>query len=64
MKTKRTGKPAKVEHGLLLDMARTIGSTLGSLAAKTGAPSRLAASPARVKRKTTTRARTRKKRKA
>ncbi len=36
MKTKPVRKPAKVRKGILIDMARTIGSTLGTLAAKTG----------------------------
>ncbi len=35
MKSKRMRKPVKIEQGLLLDVARTIGSTLGTLAAKT-----------------------------
>lgn len=35
MKSKRTSKSALAEQGLLLNVARTIGSTLGTLAAKT-----------------------------
>jgi hypothetical protein len=35
MKSNRTTKSAKTEPGLLLNVARTIGSTLGTLAAKT-----------------------------
>jgi hypothetical protein len=35
MKTKPVRKPAKVHEGILVDMARTIGSTLGTLAART-----------------------------
>jgi hypothetical protein len=36
MKSNRANKAAKTQRGLLLDVARTIGSTLGTLAAKTG----------------------------
>jgi hypothetical protein len=36
MKSNRVRKTAKTQQGLLLDVARTIGSTLGTLAAKTG----------------------------
>ena len=36
MKSNRAGKSAKAQHGLLLNVARSIGSTLGTLAAKTG----------------------------
>ena len=34
MKSKRRSKSAPAKQGLLLDVARTIGSTLGTLAAK------------------------------
>ena len=34
MKSKRRSKSATAKQGLLLDVARTIGSTLGNLAAK------------------------------
>lgn len=37
MKSNRAGKASKTQHGLLLDVARSIGSTLGTIAAKTGA---------------------------
>jgi hypothetical protein len=40
MKSNRAGKAAKAQHGLLLNMARSIGSTLGTIAAKTGAASK------------------------
>lgn len=40
MKSKRAGKSAKTQHGLLLNVARSIGSTLGTIAAKTGAASK------------------------
>ena len=39
-KSKHSSKSAKHEQGLLLDVARTIGSTLGTLAAKTGSASK------------------------
>lgn len=38
-KSKHRSKSAKPEQGLLLNVARTIGSTLGTLAAKTGTAS-------------------------
>jgi hypothetical protein len=50
MKSKRVGKSAKAEQGLLLSVARTIGSTLGTLAAKTGGESKHSIRPARVKK--------------
>jgi hypothetical protein len=40
MKSNRGRKAAKAQHGLLLDVARSIGSTLGTIAAKTGATSK------------------------
>jgi hypothetical protein len=40
MKSNRAHKAAKTQRGLLLDVARTIGSTLGTLAAKTGGVSK------------------------
>ncbi len=64
MKSKRTTKPAKAEQGLLMDMARTIGSTLGTLAAKTGASPRHAAVPVLAKKKRAARAGNRKTRRA
>lgn len=35
MENRRRNKPAKKNEGLLINFARTIGSTLGSVAAKT-----------------------------
>jgi hypothetical protein len=40
MKSNRAGKTAKAQHGLLLNVARSIGSTLGTIAAKTGSASK------------------------
>jgi hypothetical protein len=40
MKSNRAGKASKAQHGLLLNVARSIGSTLGTIAAKTGAASK------------------------
>jgi hypothetical protein len=50
MKAKRTRKIAEREQGLLLNVARSIGSTLGSLAARTGAVPEQAARPTRAKK--------------
>ena len=35
MRSKRSSKPGSAKQGFLLNVARTIGSTLGTLAAKT-----------------------------
>jgi hypothetical protein len=40
MKSNRVRKTAKTQQGLLLDVARSIGSTLGTLAARTGGVSK------------------------
>ena len=50
MKTNRPGKAAKAQHGILLDVARSIGSTLGTIAAKTGAVSKPSARRALAKK--------------
>jgi hypothetical protein len=50
MKSKHATKPAKSEQGLLLNVARTIGSTLGTLAAKTGGVTKRSSLPARAKK--------------
>ena len=50
MKAKRTRKVAEREQGLLLNVARSIGSTLGSLAARTSAAPERVAQPARGKK--------------
>jgi hypothetical protein len=47
MKSKQNKNSAKSQQSLLLNVARTIGSTLGTLAAKTGGVSE---PPARVAR--------------
>jgi hypothetical protein len=47
MKSKRNKSSAKSQQGILIDVARTIGTTLGTLAAKTGGVSE---PPARVAR--------------
>jgi hypothetical protein len=40
MKSKRTRKSTSAEPGLLMNVARTIGSTLGTLAARTTKPTK------------------------
>jgi len=50
MKTNRTAKQAKPERELLLNVARTIGSTLGKVAAKTGVVTKPSARHARAKK--------------
>lgn len=50
MKSKLATKPAKSEQGLLLNVACTIGSTLGTLAAKTGGVTKRSAIPTRAKK--------------
>ncbi|HLJ15643.1 MAG TPA: hypothetical protein VKV15_14175 [Bryobacteraceae bacterium] len=68
MKTKPVRKPAKVHEGVLVDMARTIGTTLGTLAAKTrmaaGTVSSMPSPPARVRKTRAKAAKRRAKRKA
>jgi hypothetical protein len=50
MKAKRTGKSAKTEQGILLNVARTIGATLGTLAARAGGESKRSTRPVPVKK--------------
>jgi hypothetical protein len=63
-KSKHSSKSAKPEQGLLLNVARTIGSTLGTLAAKTGSVSKQATRPVRVKKSRSKAGKTRNRRKA
>jgi len=46
MENRRRNKPARKNEGLLINFARTIGSTLGSVAAKTDLLSKPAPRPA------------------
>ena len=63
-KSKHSSKSTKHDQGLLLDVARTIGSTLGTLAAKTGSASKQATRPVRVKKSRSKAGKTRNRRKA
>jgi hypothetical protein len=64
MKSKRMKKSAQPEQGVLLNVARTIGSTLGTLAAKTGSVSKQATRPRRTKKTSSKAGKTRNRRKA
>ena len=64
MKSNHVKKSAESEQGLLLNVARTIGSTLGTLAAKTGSISKQSARPVRAKKTRSKARKTRNKRKA
>jgi len=57
-------KSAEPEQGLLLSVARTIGSTLGTLAAKSGSISMQVTRPVRAKKTRSKAAKTRNRRKA
>ena len=63
-KSKHSSKSAKPEQGLLLNVGRTIGSTLGTLAAKTGSASKIATRSVRVKKSRSKAGKTRTRRKA
>jgi hypothetical protein len=64
MKSKHMNKSIEPEQGILLNVARTIGSTLGTLAAKTGGISKQATPPVRAKKAGSKAGKTRNKRKA
>lgn len=63
-KSKRGSKSEKSDQGLLVNVARTIGSTLGTLAARTGNASKQGARPIRAKKTRSKRGKTRNRRKA
>jgi hypothetical protein len=50
MENRRRNKPARKNEGLLINFARTIGATLGSVAAKTDLLSKPAPRPASRRR--------------
>jgi hypothetical protein len=64
MKSKHATKPAQAEQGALLNIARTIGSTLGTIAAKTGNLSERPSRPVQRKKTKRPAGKTRKSRKA
>ena len=64
MKSNRASKVAKTQQGLLLNVARSIGSTLGTIAAKTGGVSKNSNRHAIAKKTRSKAAKTRKKRAA
>jgi hypothetical protein len=64
MKSKHMNQSAEPEQGLFINVARTIGSTLGTLAAKTGSVSKQSARPAPAKKTRSKAGKTRNKRKA
>ena len=50
MKSKQLSKPSKTQQNLLTSIARTIGSTLGTLAAKGAESKRAATRPVGIKK--------------